>query len=100
MYYNTTHLTGELLEEANKLTSKQDKIIFGLFADNPGGYFSSHDVEDKLGKYPRSSIVRSMNTLTNRGLISKTNQQVTGKYGKLVYLWTLNRAPADQLPLL
>lgn len=99
MFYNTTNLTGDLLEEAERLTAKQDKEIYQFFLNNPSKYLSSHDVEDYLKKYPRSSIVRSMNTLTNAGLIFKTEKQVIGKYGKLVYTWKLRTGKPENLSL-
>lgn len=99
MYYNTTHLTGETLKRAKELTSKQDQAVFSVFADTPGCYFNSHEIGEILKLYPRSSIVRSMNTLTRLGLICKTEEQVVGKYGKLVYTWRLNQMPKGQLTL-
>ena len=86
-YYNTTKLEGSELREAKKTASLQDQKVLQLFEE--GTEMTSHDVEDILKKYPRSSIVRSINTLTKAGLLIKTNKQKIGKYGKLVYLWRL-----------
>lgn len=99
MFYNTTNLTGDLLEEAEKLTAKQDRLIYQMFLNQPERYFTSHEVEDILVKYPRSSITRSMNTLTNSGLIIKTEKQVIGKYGKFVYTWKLRTGKPENLSL-
>lgn len=99
MYYNTTNLTQDQLREAQSLASRQDTQVFNLFYEHSDLEYTSHEVEDILQVYPRSSIVRSINTLTNMDLLEKTNNQVIGKYGKLVYTWKLKQKH-DQLSLL
>ena len=89
MFYNTTSETGKKLEEYRRKASKQDYEILTLFTRN-GEEYTSHDVEDQLKKYPRSSIVRSMNTLEREGIIYKTANKVMGKYGRLVHTYRLS----------
>lgn len=99
-YYNTNNLSGDLLRKAERLTSNQDILVFNLFANQPERLFTSHDVEDILERFPRSSIVRSINTLTKNSLLLKTKKQVIGKYGKLVYTWRINKEIPEQQTLL
>lgn len=88
-FYNTNNTPFEQLPMEFANATKQDMEILEVFKNNPKVYFTSHDIEDTLGKYPRSSIVRSINTLTKKGFITKTNHQVIGKYGKKCFTWKL-----------
>lgn len=78
-YYNTTKLQGDELGKVEVITSQQDKQILKHFSNNPEKEYTSHDVENYFN-YPRSSIVRSMNTLEKHQLIKKV-KKVDGKYG-------------------
>ena len=89
MFYNTTSETGKKLEEYEKKASKQDYEVLTLFTRTHKEY-TSHQVEDQLEVYPRSSIVRSMNTLEREGIICKTANKVMGKYGRLVHTYRLS----------
>jgi predicted transcriptional regulator len=87
MYYNTVSETGNKLKEYKAKASRQDWEVLKIFTNNAGREYTSHQVEDILEVYPRSSVVRSMNTLENEGLISKTARKVTGKYGRAVHTY-------------
>lgn len=89
MFYNTTSEMGNKLKEYRQKASKQDYEILRIFTENHKEY-TSHDIEDKLKVYPRSSVVRSMNTLENEGIIFKTANKVMGKYGRLVHTYRLS----------
>jgi predicted transcriptional regulator len=89
MYYNSTSETGGKLKEYRSKALGQDKEVLFVFRKNVGRAFSSHEIEDFLEMYPRSSIVRSLNTLENDGLIVKTANKVMGKYGRLVHTYRL-----------
>lgn len=66
MYYNTTNLQGEELEKVKELTSKQEIMVLSVFESSPSKTFTSHEVEDLLEQYPRSSIVRAINSQGNQ----------------------------------
>ena len=90
MFYNTTNETGDKLKEYREKASQQDREVLDLFKNNSWKAWNSHEIEKKLGKYPRSSIVRSMNTLEREGIIYKTANKVMGKYGRLVHTYRLS----------
>ena len=89
MFYNTTSETGNKLKEYRSKASKQDYEVLRVFTKDYKEY-TSHQVEDHLEVYPRSSIVRSMNTLEREGIIYKTANKVMGKYGRLVHTYRLS----------
>jgi len=90
MFYNTTNETGDKLKEYREKASQQDREVLDLFINNSGKAWNSHEVEKRLGKYSRSSIVRSINTLENEGLIEKTANKVIGNFGRLVHTYRLS----------
>lgn len=98
MYYNTNKLNKEMLIAAEQITARQDKRILELFASQPNDLIDSHTIEYAVG-YPRSSVVRSLNTLMRASLIDKTEKLAIGKYGKPVHLYELAKSPAKQLSL-
>lgn len=91
MYYNTTKLNTSWIEKYDKVSGRQDEEVFRVFQNEPDRLFTSHDIEARLEVYPRSSIVRSMNTLEKSKRIIKTPQQTLGKYGRLVHLYRLRK---------
>ena len=87
MFYNTTSETGSTLKGFRNASLGQDNEVLFFFRSHSDKSYSSHDVEDHFKKYPRSSIVRSMNTLEREGKISKTGLKVEGKYGRPVHTY-------------
>ena len=99
MFYNTTREYGDLLKMYKAKTLGQDDLVRTVFLKELRP-LSSHDVEDLLGgKLVRSSVVRSMNTLTKLGFLEKTYKKRTGKFGRQVYLWQI-RNQEDQTSML
>lgn len=90
-FYNTTNEQGQILADFKGRANKQDSLVLDVFARNSDREFTSHDIGEILGQFPRSSIVRSMNTLEKNGRISKTHNKVIGKYGRPVYTYKLVR---------
>lgn len=89
-YYNTVGVAGSELREYVVVSEDQDCLIYDIFLIRPGQFLSSHEVEELLGgKILRSSVVRSMNSLTKQGKIEKTHIKKVGKYGRPVYTWKL-----------
>ena len=91
MYYNTTGLKGIELNETLVKTGKQDDIIREVFDRYPVIELTPFDVESILEdngvKYPITSIRRSINTLTGKGMLKKTDNRKKGLYGRDNYLW-------------
>lgn len=90
IFFNTTREVGNNLKTYTDQADRQDKMILRLFLESPVKELTSHDVESMLlGKVVRSSVVRSMNTLTRKGFLEKTNMKRMGKYGRACYIWRL-----------
>ncbi len=94
-YFDTTKVEAEALDLFTEKARNQNNIIYEVFCENPHMEFTSHEIEAILEhKYPRSSIVRGINTLTKKGLLLKTRNKVIGEYGRPVYTWMFNK-PSD-----
>ena len=91
MYYNTTGLKGIELSSIKDKAAKQDDIIREIFEKYPLIELTPFDVESVLldngVKYPITSIRRSINTLTSKGTLKKTDNRKKGLYGRDNYLW-------------
>ena len=102
-YYDTTHETDGNLKKYKKQARKQDQEILDIFREHPDMNFTCNDIEDILasqGKvYPRTSVGRSMNTLTKSGKLLKTDQKKVGRYGRMVYTWILKTEGGGQVAL-
>ena len=98
MYYNTTNLTGEELDEAlaNALTQEQlilhiynvdlEELDFGI---GPEGIRETC-VDFYNKDWPITSIRRAINTLTKAGKLTKTRELQKSSYGKNAHIWRLN----------
>ena len=98
MYYNTTNLTGDELNEAlgNALTQEQlilhiynvdlEELDFGI---GPEGIRETC-VDFYNKDWPITSIRRAINTLTKAGKLTKTNELRKGRYGKKEHVWKCN----------
>ena len=97
-YYNTTHLKGSELSEAVNAAKTQDAKVLLLFRLNPEAKLSKYQVYDSLisqefinPKTLISSIGRSINTLTKKGDLVKTNDSIKERCGRKNYLWQLSQ---------
>ena len=89
-YYNTTNESGATLTRSKSRASHQDDVVLAIFQQRPDVTLAPHEVLEISGaSWPLTSVRRSINTLTKRGLLQKTAQQVMGTYDKPVYTWRL-----------
>jgi hypothetical protein len=90
-YYNTTGLSGSVLVEYGNKVLAQDETIERFFRARPGQSFTPCDVWGCVATgTPLTSVRRSMNTLTKRGVLVKTEAKKIGLYKHPNHLWTLN----------
>jgi hypothetical protein len=88
-YFNTTGLRGPALKGAREKALTQDESVARLFEAMPTGFSASPEqVQRKvLPGAPITSVRRSMTTLTQRGVLVKTDTMRTGQYGRPVHTW-------------
>ena len=95
-FYNTVGDTGDELKKNERITALQDQHVLAVFRKVPDSHLSVFDVMRGLTAYGypemlRTSVGRSMNTLTKQGLLMKTKVKKLGKYGRNVYTWILSK---------
>ena len=88
-FFNTIHLSGNGLKEAQEQTGLQDIRVLALFREyktlTP---FQAHETYcERFPECPVTSIRRSITVLTKKGLLIKTNESKIEKYGKKNYYW-------------
>ena len=89
MYYNTTNVTGDTLVEYKVKAESQEQAIFNEFKKHPE--YSPADLFYLFsGKYPITSIRRSLTNLTNEGELIKTSFRRKGLFGRMEYVWKYN----------
>ena len=89
-FYNTIEEAyDELAESQAKAKTQEEKILDCFYAyDTP---LSPSMVLAKLGlNCPITSVRRAMTNLSKEGFLQKTNDYVTGNYGKKEHLWSLS----------
>lgn len=96
MYFNTTNEVNPQLEVFHKKAESQDNVIETLFSENPLKAYTPSEVWQLLIKRgiigvntPLTSIRRSMNTLTKKDLLIKTDTKKTGIYNRKEHVWVL-----------
>jgi hypothetical protein len=88
MYYNTTNVSGDLLLEFEDKAQTQEQAILNEFKKHPE--YSPADLFYLfIGKYPITSIRRSLTNLTNEGKLIKTGFKRKGLFGRMEYVWKL-----------
>lgn len=92
LFFNTTHLTREQVKLRMQGNRYQNGKILKFFEDNPEGLFTPFEVQEygNLDMFPITSIRRGINTLTDAGLLIKTDKMKPGKYGAVNHTWKLN----------
>ena len=92
MHYNTTNEKGLELERARDATLTQDSRVLAVYASRDEGVMlSPWAVKEIMStEAPITSIRRSINTLTLKGLLVKTIIKVIGPYGRPNYCWRIN----------
>ena len=101
MFFNTTQERGGALIQSEKKTQTQDELvmwIFRAFNNNgmtPSRVWSSLIELRKIDRNtPLTSIRRSISTLTKIGLLSASEWQEKGHYGKPEGVWQLPKVEA------
>ena len=91
IFYNTTHMRGDELKTRRICADGQCRAILDFFKGNPRGYFTPFEVQTYtgMGRTPITSIRRALNTLTQTGLIIKTEVMRDGEYGVQNHTWKL-----------
>jgi Fe2+ or Zn2+ uptake regulation protein len=91
IFYNTTHMSESELQIRRVAASRQNTLILRFFQDNPQGYFTPFEVQkySTLNNTPITSIRRAINTLTDAGLLIKTDRMKEGEYGAQNHTWKL-----------
>ena len=96
-YYNTTSQTSYHLRNAKDSAINQDERVLAFFKAFPSRIFSPWEVLDQLETTaPITSIRRSINTITKKGMLRKTNSKIDGPYGKPSYTWMLNNETSSE----
>ena len=87
VYYNTTSLKNEELVESIESCKHQDDVIFELYKKYIN--MSPSQCLRRINKdWPITSIRRSINTLTAKGLLIKSDVKVISIYGKPEHVWS------------
>lgn len=89
-YFNTTHLTGEALEAARRDARKQDVLVLSILRGQIGPMTPSEVWRagaEAGSDWLLTSVRRSMNTLTQDGLLRKMDAYKPGPYGRPERLW-------------
>lgn len=90
-YFNTTHQEGDKLKLYGLKAHKQNAKILLFFLRNKKEFTPSQVWINCFNpdETPLTSIRRSMNVLTNKGALEKTDKKVEGIYGRPEYKWRL-----------
>lgn len=87
-YYNTNHLAGADLHEAERQAKGQEADILKFFRARPGLYLTPEDASAALSaRTPLTSVRRAISNLTTKGYLRKTTAMRKGKYGKAIHHW-------------
>lgn len=101
-FYNTTELSGEMLERKKEKAKSQEELILKFFEKNPSQVYSAWDLQFtiiELRKTPITSIRRALSNLSNKkdGMFSplvKTATKKPGPFGDVCFCFQLN-VPTD-----
>lgn len=86
-FFNTIGEVGETLKESKANANKQESRILELMTE-PCTPFEVHRLYClKYPEVPITSIRRAMSNMSSKGLLEKTDQKKTEKYGKSNFVW-------------
>lgn len=89
-FYNTIELKGEELEIAEiKGLVQEDKVLLFMELNHPREWTAFEIQEAVMPDSPRSSAIRALCNLRDRGKIEKTEHKKMERYGKPNFLWAL-----------
>jgi len=91
-FYNTINLSGEQLLKSNARALAQENLVEEIFKANPNRHISPSQLQKIVAsKYdrhcPLTSWRRAITNLTKRGVLTKTDEQVSGIYGEGEHCW-------------
>jgi len=91
-YFNTNNEKGmQLMASEQKAANQECQIIQIFLRYDADELFSPEVIHNMLdGISPLTSTRRAMSNMTKKGLLIKTDEMVTGVYGKLTHTWKLN----------
>ena len=85
-YYNTTSQKGEDLKERHKKVGKQNAEVLAIMRKL--GLATPSQVHSSMStSAPLTSIRRAISTLTDEGLLIKTEEKVMGPYKHPEHVW-------------
>ena len=94
-FFNSIGISGAALVEATVRAYKQNEVILTVFQEYPHIKFTPFDIQSNVkriyGKdYPITSVRRSINTLTEKGLLTKSEKaEGKGIYKVANHKWQL-----------
>lgn len=91
-YYNTTQLQGEALKKAVSDASRQEDAIMLVYKNTEKAYSPSQmlTIMQRAGRnWPITSIRRAITNLEQSNKLTKTNNMVTGMFGKPEGQWRI-----------
>ena len=87
-FYNSTNLTGAVLEQAKEKAATQNEQILAYFRRYPGVKFGPSQVYEHFNEqWPLTSIRRAITDLTAQGYLIKTNTMQAGLYNCIEHTW-------------
>lgn len=102
-YYNTTHLSGGDLKEAEETNKALEKTISEIFMFRPHVTFSPSQMWKLITEFGNekellTNVRRAFSDLTKKGILVKTQYKVPGLYKRPEHIWRL-RTKAEQQKL-
>ena len=94
-YYNTTYITGPLLEEAEQAARTQEDRVMAYFEFVGSSTPSEAWTHVFRCSVPITSVRRAISDLTDEGVLIKTTKLREGAFGKPEHEWRIAR-PEDR----
>ena len=91
-WFNTTAASPVVADQERRNARTQEGRIEAFFRGLPDGKaLAPSQVHGFVGgRSPLTSIRRAITNLTERGVLERTDEKVTGPYGKAEYRWRLS----------
>jgi len=86
-YYNTTNEKGETLKRNKRKGKRQDEKLLEWFTNYQ--YGTPSQAHACMPNSPLTSVRRAISSLTEKGLLVKTDKKRVGPYGRHEYIWKL-----------
>jgi len=89
-YFATVPAPRTELQAYRERASDQDANVLRFFRQNPGELFTQEEIHERvMPSAPRSSVCRTVNTLTVAGYLEKTLHTAISSQGRRVHTWRL-----------